>query len=207
MILREYLPSIDHSLCRICRKCEDICPAAAISLAREGKKMAVDPGRCIDCQRCMDACPENAITMLPRESDRVLRVDLAGLDPEEIKRLCRRAGLAPGEAVCACSFITARELAAAVLLGARTPEDVCAMTGVRRGCGIYCLVNVFKILEAGGVTPEERIKSRLYHHPLDPLDIPEERLREIDARFPQFRLLEDVSLIRKFRRRERPEEV
>ncbi len=210
MILREYLPSIDQALCRKCRKCEEICPAAAISLARDKKdekKMTVNPARCIDCQRCMDACPENAITMLPREADRALRVDLSGLDPEEIKRLCRRAGLAPGEAVCACSFITARELAAAVLLGAKTPEDVCAMTGVRRGCGIYCLVNVFKILEAGGITPEGRRKSRLYHHPLDPLDIPEERLREIDARFPQFRLVEDVALIRKYRGRERREEA
>ncbi|WP_287155481.1 4Fe-4S dicluster domain-containing protein [Candidatus Solincola tengchongensis] len=207
MILREYLPSIDHSLCRRCRKCEEICPAAAVSLVQEEKRMAVDPGRCIDCQRCMDACPENAITMLPRKADRVLRIDLSCLDPWEIKRLCRRVGLAPGEAVCACSFITARELAGAVLLGARTPEDVCAMTGVRRGCGIYCLVNVFKILEAGGVTPEERRKSRLYHHPLDPLDIPEERLREIDARFPQFRILDDVSLIRKFRGRDMLEEA
>lgn len=201
MILREYLPRIDHSVCRACRKCEEICPAGAIALAREAGKMAVDAARCIDCQRCMDACSENAITMMPREADRVLQVDLSRLDPEEINRLCRRAGLAPGEAVCACSFITARDLAGAVLLGARTPEDVCAMTGVRRGCGIYCLVNVFKILEASGITPEEREKSRLYHLPLDPLDIPEERLLEIDARFPQFRLGEDVSLIKRFRGR------
>ena len=206
MILREYLPDIDRSLCRKCRKCEEICPAAAIALVREEKRMAVDAGRCIDCQRCMDACPENAITMVPRRAGRVLQVDLSRLDPEEVKRLCRKAGLAPGEAVCACSFITARELAGAVLLGAKTPEDVCAMTGVRRGCGIYCLVNVFKILEAGGIAPEERKKSHLYHLPLDPLDIPEEKLREIEAEFPQFRLREDISLIGKFRGREFREE-
>ncbi len=199
MIVRDYVPRIDDTACRVCRKCEEICPAAAIALAKEDKRMAVDEKRCIDCQRCMDACPENAIAMLPRSGDRALSVDVAGLDGERIREICRKVGLAPGEAICACTFITAQELAGAVLLGAKTPEDVCAMTGVRRGCGIYCLVNIFKILDAGGVQPEERARSRLYHHPLSPLDIPEDRLREIDAEFPQYRLLEDVSMIREAR--------
>jgi Fe-S-cluster-containing hydrogenase component 2 len=199
VIAREYFPGIDHALCKLCRKCEEICPAAAIALRKEKKVMAVDLKRCIDCQRCMDACPENAIAMLPRTSDFALGVDISGLDREKIEEICRKVGLAPGEAVCACTFVTARELAGAVLLGAKTPEDVCAMTGVRRGCGIYCLVNVFKILDAAGVLPEERAGSHLYHHPLSSLDIPEDRLRKIDAEFPQYRLLEDVSMIRESR--------
>ncbi len=199
MIAREYYPDVDQALCRVCRKCEEICPAAAIALVRGEKRMAVDVKRCIDCQRCMDACPENAITMLPRTGDHALAVDVSRLDREKIGEICRRAGLAPGEAVCACTFVTAQELAGAVLMGAKTPEDVCAMTGVRRGCGIYCLVNVFKILDAGGVKPEERAGSHLYHHPLSSLDIPEDRLRELDAEFPQYRLLEDVQMIRKAR--------
>jgi len=199
MIVREYYPCIDYALCKLCRKCEEICPAAAIALAKEDKRMVVDVKRCIDCQRCMDACPENAITMLPRTGDYALSVDVSELDQEKIREICRKVGLAPGEAVCACTFITAQELAGAVLKGAKTPEDVCAMTGVRRGCGIYCLVNIFKILDAAGVRPEERVGSRLYHHPLSPLDIPEDRLRELDAEFPQYRLLEDVSMIREAR--------
>ncbi len=89
--------------------------------------------------------------MLPRTGDYALSVDVAELDREKIEEICRKVGLAPGEAICACTFVTAQELAGAVLLGAKTPEDVCAMTGVRRGCGIYCLVNIFKILDAGGV--------------------------------------------------------
>ncbi|MBC7229926.1 MAG: 4Fe-4S binding protein [Actinobacteria bacterium] len=199
MIVREFVADVDHALCRTCRKCEEICPAGAIALAREEKRMAVDARRCIDCQRCMDACPENAIAMLPRRWDNALSVEVAGLDRDRILEICRKVGLAPGEAICACTFVTAQELAGAVLKGAKTPEDVCAMTGVRRGCGIYCLVNIFKILEAGGVRPEERAGSHLYHHPLSPLDIPEDRLREIDAEFPQYRLLEDVRMIREAR--------
>jgi Pyruvate/2-oxoacid:ferredoxin oxidoreductase delta subunit/bacterioferritin-associated ferredoxin len=199
MIAREYVPRIDHALCKVCRKCEEICPAAAIAFVKEDKVMAVDVKRCIDCQRCMDACPENAIAMLPRTGDYALAVDISGLDQEKIAEICRKVGLAPGEAICACTFVTAQELAGAVLRGAKTPEDVCAMTGVRRGCGIYCLVNIFKILDAGGVQPEERAESHLYHHPLSSLDIPDDRLRKIDAEFPQYRLLEDVSMIRKAR--------
>lgn len=200
MIVREYEPDIDDTACKVCRECEEICPAAAIAFVKKDKKMAVNSKRCIDCQRCMDACPENAITMLPRTGDYALSVDVSELDQEKIGEICRKIGLAPGEAICACTFVTAQELAGAVLKGAKTPEDVCAMTGVRRGCGIYCLVNVFKILDAGGVQPEERAGSHLYHHPLSSLDIPEYVLKKIDEEFPQYRLLEDVSMIREARK-------
>ena len=200
MIVREYVPDIDYALCKVCRKCEEICPAAAIALVKKDKKMSVDARRCIDCQRCMDACPENAITMLPRTGDCALSVDVSELDQDKIREICRKIDLVPGEAICACTFVTAQELAGAILKGAKTPEDVCAMTGVRRGCGIYCLVNMFKILDAAGVKPEERAESHLYHHPLSSLDIPDDRLREIDEEFPQYRLLEDVSMIKKARR-------
>jgi NAD-dependent dihydropyrimidine dehydrogenase PreA subunit len=199
MIVREYVPGIDETACKVCRKCEEICPAAAIAFAKEAKRMVVSVKRCIDCQRCMDACPENAITMLPRTGDFALSVDVSGLDQEKIGEICRKVGLVPGEAICACTFVTAQEMAGAILKGAKTPEDVCAMTGVRRGCGIYCLVNIFKILDAGDVKAEERAASYLYHHPLSSLDIPDDQLKKIDAEFPQYRLLEDVSMIRKAR--------
>lgn len=199
MIARDYVPDIDSTLCEVCRKCERICPAAAIAFVKDSKEMIVDQKRCIDCQRCMDACPYNAITMQPRTEDYALSINVAELDQDEIKAICRKIGLMPGEAVCACTFITAQELAGAILKGAKSPEDICAMTGIRRGCGIYCLVNIFKILDAAGIQPQERAKSNLYHHPLSSLDIPEHQLVKIDAEFPQYHLLEDVSMIRKFR--------
>ncbi len=199
MIAREYVPVIGDTDCKICRKCEEICPAAAITLVKEDKRMVVDRKRCIDCQRCMDACPSNAITMLPRTADYALSVDVSELDQEEIMAICRKIGLAPGEAICGCTYITAQEAAGAILKGARSPEDVCAMTGLRRGCGIYCLVNIFRILESAGIRPQEGSKSHLYHLPMSPLDIPDDQLKKIDAEFPQYHLLDDVSMIRRFR--------
>jgi ferredoxin len=199
MITRDYVPGINDASCKVCRKCEEICPAAAITLVKDSKKMAVDQARCIDCQRCMDACPDNAITMLPRTGDFALAVNIAELDQQEIRAICRKIGLNPGEAVCACTFITAQELAGAILKGAESPEDVCAMTGIRRGCGIYCLVNIFKILDAAGIQPQDGARSHLYHHPLSSLDIPDDQLAKIDAEYPQYHLLDDVSMLRRFR--------
>jgi ferredoxin/bacterioferritin-associated ferredoxin len=200
MIARDYVPDIDSTLCEVCRKCERICPAAAIAFVKDSKKMIVDQKRCIDCQRCMDACPYNAITMQPRTEDYALSINVAELDQDEIKAICRKIGLMPGEAVCACTFITAQELAGAILKGAKSPEDICAMTGIRRGCGIYCLVNIFKILDAAGIDPKGSSRSNLYHLPLSPLDIPEHQLKKIDAEFPQYHFMEDVSDIRTFRK-------
>jgi ferredoxin/bacterioferritin-associated ferredoxin len=200
MIVREYVADIAEEGCKICRKCEKICPSSAISFVKKGKMMVVDQERCIDCQRCIDACPDNAITMQPRTADFALSVNVTELDQGEIKAICRKIGLMPGEAVCACTFITAQEVAGAILKGAKSPEDVCAMTGIRQGCGIYCLVNIFKLLDAAGIHPEERGKSNLYHHPLSSLDIPEDQVKKINEEFPQFHLLEDVVTIKKLRR-------
>lgn len=200
MIIREYMADIDTGICNVCRKCEKICPSGAISFVKKEKRVVVDQKRCIDCQRCMDACPENAIAMQPRTEDFALSVNVADLDQQKIKAICRKIGLMPGEAVCACTFITAQEVAGAILNGAKSPEDVCAMTGMRQGCGIYCLVNIFKLLDASGIQPEDKGKSNLYHHPLSSLDIPEDRLKKINEEYPQFHLLEDVSAIRKFRK-------
>jgi ferredoxin/bacterioferritin-associated ferredoxin len=199
MVVREYMADIDMEGCKVCRKCEKICPSGAISFVKKDKIIVIDQERCIDCQRCMDACPHNAITMQPRTSDFALSVNVGELDQHKIKAICRKIGLMPGEAVCACTFITAQEVVGAILKGAKTPEDICAMTGMRQGCGIYCLVNIFKLLDAADIQPVDRGWSYLYHHPLNPLDIPEDQVKKINKEFPQFHLLEDVVMIKRFR--------
>jgi uncharacterized protein (DUF362 family)/Pyruvate/2-oxoacid:ferredoxin oxidoreductase delta subunit len=50
--------------CTLCYKCKTICPANAISRAREGKKIpAYDYRKCIRCFCCMEICPEAAISL------------------------------------------------------------------------------------------------------------------------------------------------
>jgi NAD-dependent dihydropyrimidine dehydrogenase PreA subunit/bacterioferritin-associated ferredoxin len=200
MIVREYVPKIDMGLCKRCRKCEKICPAGSIMYDSSQRSMNMDPDRCIDCQRCMDACASNAISMHPRANEFTLGVDYKEMDQLAIKSLCRKVGLMPDEAVCACTFITAQEVAGAILKGATSPEDICAMTGIRRGCGIYCLVNIFRILEAAEIHPPPMGRSYLFHHPLSPLDLDNHTLEKIHAEFPHFHIKEDVEMMRKCRK-------
>ena len=70
-------PIIDHELCIMCGRCEEICAARAISreeagntpaVTRSGKKrppgkMSMDYHRCIRCFCCQEICPEGAITI------------------------------------------------------------------------------------------------------------------------------------------------
>jgi uncharacterized protein (DUF362 family)/Pyruvate/2-oxoacid:ferredoxin oxidoreductase delta subunit len=70
-------PIIDHPLCIMCGRCEEICAAGAISreeaggmpaITRSGKKrppgkMSMDYHRCIRCFCCQEICPEGAITI------------------------------------------------------------------------------------------------------------------------------------------------
>ncbi|MBN1881456.1 MAG: DUF362 domain-containing protein [Deltaproteobacteria bacterium] len=70
-------PIIDHELCVMCGRCEEICAARAISreeagympaVTRSGKKrppgkMSMDYNRCIRCFCCQEICPEGAITI------------------------------------------------------------------------------------------------------------------------------------------------
>jgi uncharacterized protein (DUF362 family)/ferredoxin len=70
-------PIIDHDLCIMCGRCEEICAARAISreeagnmpaVTRSGKKrppgkMIIDYHKCIRCFCCQEICPEGAITI------------------------------------------------------------------------------------------------------------------------------------------------
>ncbi len=50
--------------CKLCKKCEIICPANAIRVSRIAKTWELDKRRCISCYRCIPACPVNAIRIL-----------------------------------------------------------------------------------------------------------------------------------------------
>ena len=57
---------VDAAKCTGCRRCEDACPADAISYDKD-RKAVIDRDRCIVCGRCADVCPGNIRTLVGRD--------------------------------------------------------------------------------------------------------------------------------------------
>ena len=57
-------PVCDGELCRMCGKCREFCPAAAIGqvpIGQAGSEVAFDYERCIRCYCCIEVCPAGAL--------------------------------------------------------------------------------------------------------------------------------------------------
>ncbi len=52
----------DREKCIGCGLCIKVCPAKAIELKEEEKKIRIYVGRCIFCGQCVDACPKGALS-------------------------------------------------------------------------------------------------------------------------------------------------
>jgi ferredoxin len=117
------------------------------------KKAVVDENKCAGCLKCIDYCEEGAIRLVPRPEPVVWRIDTSDVDQDQLRELCLKAHLHPDDVICPCTLTTAGEAAAAILKGARTPEDLSTMTGVRTACGVLCLVIVLELLRAYGIEP------------------------------------------------------
>lgn len=190
MIKLQFVAQVDEKKCTGCKHCEPVCPAGAIKLI--GKQATVDDDRCIDCQSCIDRCnKENAISRVPRPAEVVRHVDHLDLDQELITTLCIKAGILPHMPICGCTRTTGQETVAAILQGARTPEDICAMTGLRAGCGIYCATRIFQLLGACGVELENPSDRRWIKLTLSLSDLSEEKVTQIDKAYPTCFLGED----------------
>jgi NAD(P)H-nitrite reductase large subunit len=87
-------------------------------------------------------------------------------------------------AMCGCTRTTSQEAVAAILEGARTPEDICAATGLRAGCGLYCLTRIFQVLEACGVEVANPPDRRWIKLTLRLADLPEATVAELDRAHP-----------------------
>ncbi len=115
------------------------------------------PADCRGCVNCAERCPTSAITIEPQKQPFVVGVDPNQCDPDEILRICRQAKVHPKQIICYCTNTTAGEIAAAIIKGARTPEEVSLMTGARTGCTVLCVQSIIRLLEASGqpVLPKE----------------------------------------------------
>jgi NAD(P)H-nitrite reductase large subunit len=120
----------------------------------------------------VDRCPASAITIEPLQQPYNIGVDPGQFDPEEIMRICKKAHIHPKQIICYCNNTRAGEVVAAILKGAKTPEDISRMTGARTGCAVLCIQSIVKLLETYGKTftlwdldPElkKRHEKRGYH--------------------------------------------
>ena len=144
-----FLSQIDEGRCTGCRQCETVCLTAAIRVER--KRAQVDEHRCVACNKCRDVCREEAVVMVLRAEPVLLTTSVEDVDPAALDDLCTRAHLFSGRPICPCNGTPAGEVAAAILKGARSLEEIILMTGVAAGCGIYCMAAILRLVHASGI--------------------------------------------------------
>ncbi len=107
-----------------------------------------EPEKCRGCTNCAQRCPSGAIEMRPLEVPFSVGVSRGKLSYQKISALCQKANLHPQSIVCFCTATRAEEIAAAILQGARTPEEVSIKTGARTGCTVLCFEPIIRLLNA-----------------------------------------------------------
>lgn len=175
--------------CTGCYRCERVCPTEAITMVgpRTEALAVVDNDNCIACFRCIDSCDDDAMFAVPRDEPLEIVPRFDGLDPHDVLELCRAADLDPDQLACACSGSPTKELAAVILGGATTFEEVALRTGAQSGCLMYCSVPIRRLLLAQTDTAESTARVRRY-----PVDL---ALRDVSAeaaaRYPIFNVREE----------------
>ncbi len=145
----------DYSKCVKCGLCWSICPTEAISWT-PGEYPKIDPNTCMGCGACYERCPNYAITMERLPEPKIVRVDVSKVDFKKVEEICRNAGFHPEQIICFCTGTRAKEVAAAIILGAKTPEEISRMTGVRTGCKVECIQPILRLLRAVGIEPKPK---------------------------------------------------
>jgi len=145
------LSEVDVPQCRGCKVCEKVCPTLAIRIV--DKKARVDEQACRGCSNCESRCPFFVIKMVKRTSAFTVGVDVSKFPADKIKDLCDKAHFNREQVLCYCTGVRADEVAAAILDGAKTPEELSYRTGIRTGCTIECIQPILRLLDAAGIKP------------------------------------------------------
>ncbi len=185
-------PVVDIEKCKGCKTCVKVCPVLAMSMQ---EKLAVpNLELCRGCGDCEQRCPEYAITMVLREDPAMAKVEMEGLDYQEIINLCRKARFHPEQVVCYCTATRADEVAAAIMRGAKTPDEISFVTGIRTGCKVECIQPILRILEAAGIEPKPSPGGwQWYGRTITAWEIPEEVKKKYANR--GFYFDEDIDLL------------
>jgi len=149
---------VDVEKCTGCNLCSRVCPTSAFTLrdrlpdepGKSRKIVELETSACYNAQRCLELCPDDALTMVELREPFEIRTDTASVDQQALAELCKKSGFAPRMMVCPCTGTTMGELAAAILLGADTPDKLSRATGVRTGCSELCMHPVLSVLAAAG---------------------------------------------------------
>ena len=185
-------PLVDLEKCKGCKTCVKVCPVLAMDV--KNKLAVIDVERCRGCGDCEQRCPELAITMALRDEPVIAKVDMEGLDYEEIASLCRKAKFHPEQVVCYCTATRADEVAAAIMKGAKSPDDISYMTGMRTGCKVECIQPILRLLEAAGIDPKPTPGGwQWYGRTITAWEIPDEVKKKYSSR--GFYFDEDIDLL------------
>ncbi|MDA8406833.1 MAG: 4Fe-4S binding protein [Deltaproteobacteria bacterium] len=185
-------PVVDIEKCKGCKTCVKVCPVLAMSM--EEKLAVVNVGLCRGCGDCEQRCPEYAITMVLREEPAMAKVEIEGIDYQEIVNLCRKARFHPEQVICYCTATRADEVAAAIMRGAKTPDEISFVTGIRTGCKVECIQPILRILEAAGIEPKPSPGGwQWYGRTITAWEIPEEVKKKYANR--GFYFDEDIDLL------------
>jgi len=184
---------VDADTCIGDRICENICPAGAIQMV--DKKAVVEADKCVACLTCIDACGEGAITTVPRQETKILRVDPMEVDQAALQDLCDRAHLDPEDPICLCTLTLAKEVAAAIIKGATSPQEITLMTGIRTACAMWCMAPVLRLLQASGADMIPPKGYKWYPAQLGIWDIPD----EVAQKYTEYSIEEDRQLFNRGR--------
>jgi polyferredoxin len=148
----------------------------------------VNNDKCISCFRCIDVCDDDAMFAFERETPMEVGTPLEDSDMPAIADLCHRAHLDPEYNACLCSSTPVKEIAAAILRGAHTFEEVALQTGAQSGCLMYCFAPIHRLLKAhlGEVAPSS-IKNKWYGSSQGIHEVPP----DVADRHPKFFLREE----------------
>lgn len=189
------LAVVDELRCTACAICVRICPVAAITLEKPGEKWlaVIDERKCLDCRLCVTRCPKYAVATVERAEPIEVGTATGSAAEEAVSRICRSAHMYPDQVVCYCHRVQAREIAAAILQGAQTPEDVSLATGARTGCGTLCITGVIRLLRAAGIALAKAPGYQWYGIKASIWEVPP----GLQTKYPQYYLAEDLRDINK----------
>lgn len=186
-------PLVDQDACNGCVVCSSVCPTLAITLV--DRKAVVKEEDCRGCGACDQRCPVYAISMHKLDAPYTVRVVVDDVPYGKIEALCLKANLNPQQLVCYCTSTRAEEVAAAILKGATSPEEISKQTGIRTGCKVECIEPALRLLQAAGITPERPVGWQWYGLTPTVWEIPEAVKAKYGSR--GFYFEEDIELLKK----------